>query len=505
MDTCLLGVDIGSGGCKVTLLNLEKETESTLAGEYFTDHPRPGWAEQDPEDWVNRAGELIRKILQTTATEPRDIRAVAVGGVTHSPVLLGDNLRPIIPALHITDTRSADQARGLEEHFGNHFLNIGLNRVGPMWTAAMLLWIREEWPDVWGRIKRLLFPKDYVRFRLSGSHCTDWVDAEGTLFFDSREKCWDEEVCSYVGIPQDWLPAIAAPWEIVGAVNEEGASWSGLVAGTPVVTGTTDTLLEVVAAGAREKGDCTVKLATFGRICVLSDKAVADPGLITYSYLLPGLWYPGTGTKACASSLKWFRDNFCRDIMEKENVFSLMEDEACFVPAGSEGLLYHPYLQGEGSPYYDADLRASFLGMTSFHERGHLIRAIMEGTAFSLLDSLMFLKERGLSPSPPLRLIGGGSKSHLWSKIVADILETECVVPSLTDSSLGGAMLAGVGVGLFGTLTEAQERFFREDRRIIPDPQRSKIYRALFSEYRKVHDLLEEVNHRLSAVQKDQY
>jgi xylulokinase len=440
-DGYLLGIDIGSGGCKVSLLNRERHEITTKALEYPTHFPRAGWAEQDAEDWVRGTGRLLRGLLGETGVRPSRVSAVGIGGVTHSPVLLDRGGRVLRRTIHLTDTRSVAQAERLREKAGDLYLRACLNSVGVMWTAPMLLWVKENEPGVWAGLSRVLFPKDYVRFRLCGSDVTDFVDAQGTLLYDALRADWDDELLGLIGLKRSALPEVVRPEEVVGRVTEEGSAWSGLAEGTPVVAGTTDTLLEVFASGARAPGDCTVKLATFGRICVLAEKPPADERLITYSYIYPGLWYPGTGTKSFASSLKWFRDQFCRDMHGSGNVFGSMEREAEAVPPGAEGLIFQPYLQGEGSPYNDPLLRGSFIGLTLRHSRGHLIRSVMEGTCFSLLDSMSFLKERGIEAGRPLRFIGGGTASGLWLRILADVLGSDGVVPTATDPSVGAGLL----------------------------------------------------------------
>jgi xylulokinase len=339
-----------------------------------------------------------------------------------------------------------------------------------------------------------------VRFRLTGHEGTDNVDAQGTLLFNTLENRWDERLCALIDLDIELLPDVAKPADVVGEITEEGAQLSGLEAGTPVIAGTTDTLLEVMASGAKRPGDCTVKLATFGRICVLADKPVYDERLITYSYITPGLWYPGTGTKSFASSLRWFRDQFCRDIQQRPDAFEQMEREGASVPPGADSVLFHPYLQGEGSPYNDPLLRGDFVGLTLHHTRSHLIRAVMEGTAFSLRDSINFLKQKGIAIQGPLRFIGGGTRGRLWPSILADVLGNDGVVPRATDPSLGAAMLAGVGTGIFSSVEEAQERVKGFSREIQFDRKRSRIYDELFQQYIDVHDRLVEINHRLSEI-----
>jgi xylulokinase len=325
------------------------------------------------------------------------------------------------------------------------------------------------------------------------------VDAEGTLLYDPLKRQWDERLLGLIGLERDRLPEAVHAAQIVGRITEKGSAWSGLPAGVPVIAGTTDTLLELIASGVRKPGDCTVKLATFGRICVLSAEPYFERGLITYSYLLPDRWYPGTGTKSFASSLRWFRDNFCRDLGEGAEAFTVMEREAAGITPGSGGLLYHPYLQGEGSPYNDPRLRGDFIGLSLHHRRAHLIRAVMEGTAFSLLDSMNFIREMKIEAREPVRYIGGGTRSMLWTRIVADVLGMDGIKPGANDPSVGAALVAGLGAGVFGSLEEAQELVEGGAEPVAHDEKNTARYAELFGRYEAAVGLLTELYHGLSS------
>jgi xylulokinase len=502
MAEYLLGIDIGSGGCKVALLNTEKTETEVFSEEYPTLYPSAGRAEQNAEDWIHTAGRLLGQMFDKTGVTPDRILALGVSGVTHSPVLLDSERRVIGRVIHLTDARSGKQAEGLHNREGEYILRTCGNGVNVMWTAPMLLWVKENRPESWHRISKILFPKDYLRFRLTGTEVTDHIDAEGTLLFNRREKKWDEKLLRLVSLRPEQLPETVHPTRVVGRVNGSGAEWSGLKSGTPVIAGTTDTLLELLASGMQNPGDCTVKLATFGRICVITDKPYQDEKLITYSYIMPGRWYPGTGTKSFASSLRWFRDQFCRDILE-EDPFRVMEDEARETGPGAAGLLFHPYLQGEGSPYNDPYLRGDFIGLSLYHTRGDLIRAVMEGTAFSLLDCIEYLRKKGVGIKSPVRYIGGGTRGKLWPQIVADVLGMDGVKPRATDPSIGAALLAGVGIGFFSSVTEAQKLFSGKADEIIHDKERNGLYRELFVQYKKTAGLLTDVYHDLGRFATD--
>ncbi len=494
----LIGIDLGSSGCKVSLLDTATGKVLVLSDEYPTYYPAPGWAEQEPEDWITSVSSLIKEVLSCSACRPSAIDAVGLSGVTHSPVMLDADNDVLGKTIHLTDSRSKKQAAKLKEHAGGLIERLGMNSVDVMWTISMLDWIREEEPDRWKKISKIFFPKDYLRYRLTGLVMTDYVDAQGTLLFNPLKKIWEPELAGLIGLDMDILPEVAEPTRIVGEVTGEGAEWSGLAPGTPVIAGSTDTLCEIFAAGSRSSGDTTIKLATFGRITVISDRPVTAPGIITYTYIVPGLWYPGTGTRSCGTSLRWFRDEFCRDLKEGDvSPYRAMEEEAKNVPIGSDGVVFHPYLQGEGSPYDDPELRGDFVGLTLHHRRGHLIKAVLEGVAFSLLDSVEYIRKKGINIKPPVKFIGGGSRSRMWTEILADVIGMDAVIPEFADASVGAALLAGVGTGFFSKIEEALDYRRKIVNTINFDERRNKQYRRYFDIYREVQSSLESIYHNV--------
>ncbi len=512
-DEFVMGIDIGSGACKVTILqidcwtgtdNSKKPHVFTCSQEYKTIYPRPGWAEQDSGVWLDSLSGLIKRVLTENGLDNSQVKAVALSGVTHSPVLLDKELNVLGNVIHITDSRSTEQTSVLRK-FNDLFLKINFNPVSPLWTISMLKWIQENEPDRYSRIFKMIFPKDYIRLKFTGEVATDEIDAQGTLFYDTLGKKWSSELTDIIGLDVNILPDIFSPLEISGKITKEGASWSHLKEGTPVITGTTDTLLEIFAAGNLGKGDCTVKLATFGRICVLSERPAPLEGVINYTYIIPGLWYPGTGTKSCASSYRWLRDEFYKDYISSgqsrtASVFKKMDQEAAKIASGSNGLLFHPYMLGEGSPYNDAMLRGDFLGLTLHHKRAHLARAVLEGTSFSLRDSLEFLEAQGIKPSGDLKFIGGGSKSSLWTRILADVLGNDGLIPSNTDASYGAAMLSAVAINVYSSIEDAVKKNIEFKEKIINRADENKKYSSIFKLYKQSKELLTELNYKLSEI-----
>lgn len=498
MKAYLIGIDIGSSGCKVTLLNVKNKIVKTYSKEFITYYPKPGWAEQNSQQWIENAGFLVKKALSENNCDSHSVLAVGLSGVTHSPVLLDKNLDVLGNVIHITDSRSFEQSKKIKATYGDEILKNCLNPVTPTWTLSMLSWIKEKEKDKWEKIRKIIFPKDYLRLALTNSVATDNIDAEGTLFFDPVRKKWVSNLVKILGLNMNILPDIMKPSDIAGKMNSKGKQITGLEVGTPVITGTTDTLLEILAAGNVKPGSCSIKLATFGRICVLAEKPFPGEGLSNYSYIIPRLWYPGTGTKSFATSYRFIRDEFCKDISHLKDSYKLMDEEASEVPVGSGGLIFHPYLMGESSPYNDSLIRGDFLGISLYHKRAHFIKAVLEGTSYSLLDCIDFIKNKGIKIKGNIKFIGGGSKSILWTKILSDVLGVEAEIPKNPDSSFGAAMLAGVGLGLYESIEESIKENVKIIRKIAFNKKNNLIYSNIFNIYKSSKEVLTKINHDIS-------
>lgn len=498
---CLLGIDLGTGGCKLTLVDTTGSIVGSSFTEYRTHYPRHGWAEQHPEDWYQTFRVTIAGLLRETGLQGSQIIALAVDGSTHNAVLTGRKGAILRPCIMWTDQRSADQARDLERRRGAEILRITCNQVNPTWTLPQLLWLREKEPAVLDRVERIFFTKDYLRSRLTGTWETDHIDAQGSLLFDGGTRRWSGELIAELGLPLSVFPPIASPLSLAGTVTAEAARESGLREGTPVMVGTSDTAAENCSAGAIHPGQGLVKLATAGNICIMSDKPHPIPKGFNYPHAVEGLWYVMAATNSCASANRWTRDTLGQWEVDAaaqggKSAFQRMDEEAAKAPVGADGLFFHPYLLGERAPYFEPSLRASFVGATMGHQKSHFYRAVLEGIAYSLLDAMQVLADLGL-PFKDLRIIGGGAKSPLWRKIVADVMGMQVMVPRAGDASFGSALIAGVGIGLFPDLRTAAERCVRFDEPITPDGKNHEQYARFFSLYREIHDALAPVEKRI--------
>lgn len=488
MEQYVLGVDIGSGSVKLTLLSKAGKIAATAGCEYPTHYPHVGWCEQEPEDWCKAFRTAFADILNATAVQAEQIEALALDAATHTAVLLDKDLQIIRPAILWTDQRSKEEVQWLKDNCLELVMVQAMNAPTTVWTLPQFMWLRKHEPEAWSRIHKILFAKDYLRYRISGTMETDTIEAAGSMFYDVGGECWSDELCAIGDIQKEWLPKLCKPTDVVGNVTKEAAKEFGLSTSTKVLVGTTDTVMEVFAAGNVEPGHMTVKLATAGRICVITDRQLDSKFIFNYRHVVPGLWYPGTATASCAASYRWYRDTIGREPFAELNV------PAEEIPAGSDGLMFHPYLNGELTPYNDPELKGSYTGISSRHTTAHFTRATLEGVAMSLKDCMQTLYDLGVKMKR-VRIIGGGAKGILWRQIVADVLGIEMQKVKVDDSSFGTAMLAAVGIGWFESFAQAADTCIEVESVSKPDPENHKIYEKLFVRYKAIHDALAPIYH----------
>lgn len=482
----VLGIDFGGGASKATLLSSDGKICAVNTYEYKTLYPQNGWVEQDPADWYAATKENIRAVLEKSGVSAADIAAVSLDAATHTAVVMDADFNVLMPSIYWTDIRSVGEVAYLKENYGELIVKTALHTPDTIWTLPELLWVKNNKPEIWKKVKKIMFAKDYVRHLLTGDYVTDNIEAEGSMLFDFKNQCWSEKLCGILGIDTGMLPKIVAPDDIVGHITKEASADTGLHEGTPVLCGSTDTVMEVFAAGAVGKGQMTLKLATAGRICVITDKAYPDKNLINYSHVIGGLWYPGTATKSCAASLRWYRDTFGGDYAE-------LDAAAENIAPGADGLMFHPYLNGELTPYGDPKLCASFTGARAGHTKAHFTRALLEGVALSLKDCLNELDKIGVPHSESAVIIGGGAKSPLWRQITADVLGIKLEMKEYADSSFGSAMLAGIKAGFWASPEAALNACNKTIAVTEPNMENTGIYTRLYKKYVKIHDALEEI------------
>lgn len=484
----LLGIDFGGSSSKATLLDTDGRIVCENTVEYKTYYPENGACEQSPSDWISALCENVSTLIKQSGIVASDILGVAIDSATHTFLVADENFTPLRNAIHWTDSRSASESRFLYEKYGDEIFKKTYHKPDTIWTLPQILWLKNNEPTVFEKTKYIFFEKDYIRYFLTDVYCTDLIEAEGSMLFDTTRMEWDESLCALASIDVDMLPPLKRPTDIVGRVTESAAKKTGLLIGTPVICGTTDTVMEVFASGAIEAGDITVKLATAGRICIVSDKPYPDRHIINYSHIIDGLWYPGTATKAAASSYRYYRDTFGGD-------YSELDKDASVVPVGADGLIFHPYINGELTPYADPLLCGSFTGIRTTHTRGHFTRAVLEGVSLSLLDCKLYFDSLGATHKSIATLIGGGAKGELWRQITADVLGMTLRVTESSDSSLGSAMLAGVALGVFKDAKDAVTTCIKEKSVTKPNPENTEKYRKIYEKYKRIAEALSPVYH----------
>ncbi len=482
----LLGIDFGGGASKATLLSEDGVICATNTTEYKTNYPKPGNAEQNPDDWVKATCENIKGILEKSKVAPYEICAISLDAATHTAVIMDEDFNVIRPAIYWTDTRSTEEVLFLKENYSEIIDKQVLHKVDTIWTLPELLWIKNNEPVNWSRVRKILFAKDYVRHQLTGDYVTDYIEAEGSMMFDINTMQWSEELCNVLGIDTEIMPKIVKPTDIVGKITKEASELTGLVEGTPVLCGTTDTVMEVFASGAVSKGQMTLKLATAGRICVITDKPYPDINLINYSHIIDGMFYPGTATKSCAASYRWFRDTFGEDYKE-------LDKQAENISIGADGLIFHPYLNGELTPYANPKLCADFVGVRASHTKAHFTRAVLEGVAMSMLDCKIALESLNIEHQDSAAIIGGGGKSPLWRQMVSDALGLKIVEMKYADSSFGSAMLAGIATGIFESPQKAIEICNEVVSETVPNSENTTKYKEVFKKYKAIQKALEPI------------
>lgn len=502
----MVGIDIGSNGCKVAIVDEEGNVVGSGYKEYATYYPYPGWSEQEPKEWCEALGITLKEAMGNGNILPQQIQSIAIGAATHTMVLLDKKLEVLRPAILWTDKRTIVQVEVLRRAYGQEIFDETLHAVNVNWTLPYLVWVREKEPEIWEKVDKILMPKDYIRFKLTGEIATDWMDAHGTLLFNVLKREWSEKLCDLAGIPKRILPPVYSPERIAGRLSKTAAQEFGLLEGTPVVTGTTDQASEAFGSGAIEPGQGIIKIATAGNVAVVTEEPHPKPlKVYAYFHIIPTQWYTLAGTITAAVCYRWLRDAFCDEEMNASrkwglNSYELMDRLGQLAPVGSEGLIFHPYLQGAiWNPY----LRADFIGITPRHRKEHFVRAVLEGVVFSLYNCIKELESLGVKIKD-FRIIGGGARSPLWRQIVCDMVGMKLLRPQIDDSSFGTALIGGIGVGLFKNVEEAVIRCVKYLDVIEPNFENHEIYVKLFGVYQKLsedldgaskllHDILQEI------------
>jgi xylulokinase len=497
-----LGLDIGTGGSRAIVIDEQGNVvaSATVDHEPFAS-PHIGWAEQSPDDWWRASSSAIRLVLSEENVNAEEIGAVSFSGQMHGSVFLDESDRVLRPALLWCDQRTEKQCIEITEKIGpTRLIELVSNPAVTGFTFPKILWLRENEPEIWKKVRSILLPKDYIRLRLSGDKASDVADSSGTLLFDVRKRSWSREMLEAFELDTSLFPRVFESVEITGAVSKAGAEATGLRVGTPVVAGAGDNAAGAVGMGIVSPRTLSATIGTSGVIFVVTEKPTLDLKGRTHSlcHAIPNTWHMTGVTLAAGQSLKWFRGNF-----GNEKSYDELTCEAEKISSGSDGVIWLPYLMGERTPHLDPNARAAFVGLTESHTRGHLVRAVMEGVAFSLRDSIEIFRELG-APIDTIRLGGGGARSPLWRQIQADVYG-HAVETIETDegAAFGAAILAGVGVGAWQSVERACKQTIRIATRIEPNADSSKIldrnYKAYKTLYTALHPAMDIIT---GAIQK---
>ncbi|HEX6925220.1 MAG TPA: xylulokinase [Longimicrobiaceae bacterium] len=505
MPSYLLGLDVSTTGSKALLIDEEGRVVQSATNSHPLYTPRPAWSEQDPVDWWTASTASIRAVLEAAGVQPADVVGIGLTGQMHGLVLLDQAGEVLRPAILWNDQRTAAQCASITERVGpERVLQITGNPVLPGFTAPKIVWVKENEPQVYARVASFLLPKDYVRYRLTGALVCDVSDASGTSVFDVGRRTWSDEILEALEIPRSWVPEVTESPEVSARVSAEGARATGLLAGTPVVSGAGDNAAAAVGTGIIRSGIISASLGTSGVVFAPLESYQPEPAgrLHAFCHAVPGQWHLMGVMLSAAGSLRWYRDAITGENEESPSFDSLV-DEARSVPAGSEGLLFLPYLSGERTPHPDPDARGAFVGLSLRHGRGHLTRAVMEGVVFGLKDSVELMKPLGLSVGR-VRIAGGGARSTLWRQILADVLDAELATTDATEgAAYGAALLGGVGAGVFDSVEAASDRAVREVEHIHPGADVAT-YARFYERYRALYPALANEFHAMARLLDNQ-
>lgn len=504
----LLGIDLGTTGVKAALFAAEDgHVLSSAFVEYPLLHPQPGWAEQYPADWWQATVTAIRTCLAQAAlrdAQPADVQGLGLSGQMHGVVLLDEENQVLRPCIIWADQRSEAQCRWMMERVGaERLIEHVSNPALPGFSAPKALWVRDKEPAVFARTRTILLPKDYIRYRLTGIRAMEISDSAGTCLLNVKEGKWSHEVLEAIGFDPALLPPVVASDAVCGTIIEEVAQLTGLAAGTPVAGGGADNACGAVGNGVVQPGLVLVSIGTSGVVLAYASTPQVDtsgpiPRVHTFNHAVPGAWYLMGVTQAAGLSLRWVRDNIGLPERALEHwtgldAYELLAKEAEQIAPGCDGLFFLPYLQGERTPHLDPSARGGWIGLTASHDRRHLIRAVLEGVAFSLKDCFAILREQGLRLDQ-VRATGGGAKSPLWRQILADVLGVELVTTNAHEGpAFGAALHAGVASGAYHSIQQACDSMVRLVEYTEPRPEIEQVYARKYETYRALYPALKPI------------
>jgi len=492
-----LGIDLGTSGVKVLVLDSKGNVVSKGEGEYPFYTPQPGWTEQNPQEWWDAAKLAIRKAIKRI--DAGEIKGIGLTGQMHGSVFLDELGNVIRPCILWNDQRTYKEVDSIMEKFGDRVIEWISNPVLTGFTLPKIIWLKNNEYENFKRVKEVLLPKDFIRFKLTGEYATEVSDASGTALFDVRIRDWSKDMIDAMELPRELFPKAYESPKITGYTTKEVAEETGLKEKTPVVGGGGDQAAQAVGMGIVNPYDTSVTLGTSGVVFSATDKILVDPKLRTHSFChaVPGMWHIMGVMLSAGGSLRWYRDTFgemeisVSKILNKDP-YEILTEEAEKVTPGVEKLIFLPYLTGERCPYPDPFARGVFFGIGLNHTRAHFVRAIIEGISFGLNDSLEILRELGIKPES-VKASGGGARSLLWRKILASIFQLPVETINVTEgAAFGAALLSAVGTGAFNSVQECTENIVKITSIVEPEKKWIEIYKEIYPLYKKLYYDLKE-------------
>lgn len=496
----LIGIDLGTSATKTVLFDEDGNIMASASQEYPLYQPQNGWAEQKPEDWAEAALTTIAKVVKESGVAAEDIKGLGISGQMHGLVMLDEAGEVIRPSIIWCDQRTAAECEEITEKVGRErLIEITANPALTGFTASKILWVRNHEPENYKRCRHILLPKDYVRYILTGEFATEVSDASGMQLLDVPNRCWSDEVLEKLDIDKSMLAKVYESVEVTGTILPEIAEKTGLSTETVVVGGAGDNAAAAVGTGIVREGRAFTTIGTSGVVFAHSNDVTIDPkGRVhTFCCAVPGAWHVMGVTQGAGLSLKWFRDNFCKDYIEKaeaegKDAYDYINADVAETPLGCNKLIYLPYLMGERTPHLDPDCRGVFFGLSAIHTRKDMLRAVMEGVSYSLKDCNDILKEMGISVEE-MMACGGGGRSPIWRQMLADMYA--CSVKTVTAKegpALGVAILAGVGAGIYESVEAACDKVLRIDKECAPIAENTKKYDEYHKVYKNLYPALKE-------------
>ncbi|MBR3306662.1 MAG: xylulokinase [Lachnospiraceae bacterium] len=489
MQEGYIGIDLGTSSVKIILMDEEGKIIRTVSREYPLSFPRPGWSEQAPEDWYEKSLDGLKELVAGMESK---IRGISFGGQMHGLVCLDSEDKVIRPAILWNDGRTEKECEYLNNDIGRDVLSAETGNIAfAGFTAPKLLWMKANEPENFAKIKKIMLPKDYLAYRFSGVHATDLSDASGMLLLDVEHRKWSEKMCEICGVEKEWLPQLFESYEVIGTVRKDMADALGFGADVKVIAGAGDNAAAAVGTGTVGNGDCNISLGTSGTIFISSDKYSVDAHNALHSFDHANGRYHLMGCMLSAASCnQWWMGNILRDK-------DFAGAQAEIKELGTNRVFYLPYLMGERSPHNDPNARAAFVGMSLDTSRADMLQAVYEGVSFAIRDSFEVAKASGIAV-PRTKICGGGAKSPLWRRIMANVLNIPVdSIESEEGPALGGAMLAAVGCGRFASVEEAAERIVKTVGTVEPEKDIAEKYEERYQVFREIYPALKPVYPKL--------